>query len=442
MGEALRLEGLGKPSDRKKASRERESAAKLFTDLQMFRRAATQFQIAGEELSSSELLLKAADNWERCTKSAGTGRALLYCLNSAGSPAYSRLLSALELDWVSRDSDYVRIFENFAYKYGEEAPDRQVTRIANLFETFDERVSFLEDLDKKSLVEQLLKADQAWEKLAIIHEERLDLEKAMEFWQLAGRKDILANWEAAEHNIERWRTRHLRPRDTSLFEPSKAALDDTSDAGNHPYFELCEYVRLLQSQHQLLLKRKLEPDVGTARDLLNLVERWHSRFADWAAYATHLCSGSLPGQDDTETLGIYPAHFGNGIHLISVCQRDKWIALDTSPSVEGSLRRVPLTTAQLTQMLGAFCKSATKEAERKAFEILTYLAKYCVSLSETATNFDLRADTAVSEREYHFDCFDVDRSTFDTISDCVWDPYDALLCARRNTDGQIHSKHG
>jgi hypothetical protein len=364
--------------------------------LRLFRPAATQYQTAASNLSSMELFLKASDCWESCTKSPSTSRALLFCLNAAGSPAYPRLLFTLESEWISRDDDYTRIFENFAYKYGEEASDQHTTRIAKLFGTFDEGVSFLEDLDRKSLVEELLKTNQSWERLALIYEERLELDKAMEFWELACRADVVGKWKAAQDSLKYWKVLHTTPRDTRLLDSDVDSLNERPDVEGHPYFELCEYLRILQGQHHLLHESKRELNTDAVRRLLCVILEWQSKAAGWMEYGSQLSTGSLPEKGPVEALGIYRAQFGSDIFLISQSQRKRWKDCNTAPSAEGSSRRVPTTTAQLAHLLGKFCKAVTREAERKAFAILAYLANFCESLSETAAHFDLQADTAVS----------------------------------------------
>lgn len=179
--EASGLEGIGKSADKRQASLRRKHAAGLFSKLGMFRHAAQQYQQAGYDLLSNELFMKAADHWMLCKGSPGAGQELLLCLNAIGSSVYPRLLSTLEEDWIDRDDIYWQIFENFAHKYGEEASDEDVTRLANLLPAFEDKVSFLVDLDRKQLLDDLLKANQMWERLAVTHEERLDPEGAMPF---------------------------------------------------------------------------------------------------------------------------------------------------------------------------------------------------------------------------------------------------------------------
>jgi hypothetical protein len=398
--EASRFEGLGTPSDIKQACRERVLAGKLFAKLKMFYLAATQFQKAGLTLSSSELLLKAADNWERSIKNVTVARSLLKCLELAGVRGYSRLLSALEMRWIGRDEEYWRIFNAFADKYGEEASDSEVTRLASLFATFDEKIQFLEDLDKKTTVEQLLTMEKKWNRLALLYEERAELSLAKKHWCLAQRQDVLDTMEASEAAFSLWKQTHVQGYEADFLKLSSLGTVQP-DTQNHLYYELlnclsrCEsWIRLVLSNGTAVPRNVL--DVESAGVLLAFLSRCQARFPSFREYARHLLSGGFPETGDAEGLGLLKANYNEAIHFAAVCQTSIWKELSYAPGVGSNERKVPMASTLLAKCVGAFCKAVAKTLEARTYNLLSHLDKWSASLPDTEPNFLLRMGVKVS----------------------------------------------
>lgn len=399
--DADQLEGLKTSSATRKAAQERGKAGDLFRGLGRYRLAATQYQTAGMAVSSAMLLIKAADTWAESGRTEATGQAVLRCLVLAGSPAYTKLLSALEMQWITRDDLYWRTVDTLAEKYGEEASNADIARIVQLFRTLEERTQFLEDLGKTEAVEDLLRTSGEWERLGLSYETRGELLKAEQAWSSARRADVLEKIHTAHTNLAIWVSRHQ----------NRPVLEDNNGAAGVPlptdsnavkmYYEILEALRRSREWAATLAKPS-NLTIEQVETIMKLVESVHSQYPNIQLFCIHLCSGGLPDPLLAEALGMYQTQNQEHVYLVANGQLSKWENRDFSPMVDVSPGYSSRTSSQIAKCLGRYCKEAAKTLERSVYSLTVRLWSWSSESTDKIVASQLKINAAVSkERPCH-----------------------------------------
>ena len=398
--DADQLEGLKTSSAARKASQERAKAGDLFHGLSRYRLAAIQYQTAGMAVSSAMLLMKAADAWAESGKTEATGQSVLRCLVLAGSPAYTKLLSSLRLQWIARNDFYWQTVDVLAEKYGEEASDTDVARIVELLRTLEEKIQFLEDLGKKVAVEDLLRTSGEWERLGVSHETRGELLKAEQAWESARRLDVLGKIHVAHDNLAIWVSRHQNRLISSHHNGAIGLPSQTGNKSAGVYYELLEALQRSREWQANIAKLSglTSEQVGT---LTKLVEDVHARCPKFQQYCTHLCSGSFPDPSLAEDLGLYQTQNQEQVYLVANGQLSKWEKCDLSSRVDTDQSYSSRTSSQLAKCLGRYCKEAAKTLERSIYSLTGRLWSWSIESTDVAVDPQLQLNAAVSKNHHY-----------------------------------------
>jgi hypothetical protein len=396
MKEADQLEGSRTSSGMRKAAREREQAGDLFQILDRHRLAATQYQIAGEAISSATVLVKAADAWIQSGKTEAIGQSVLRCLVLAGSSAYTKLLLALEMGWIARNDAYWRTLNTLAERYGEEASDADIARIARLLRTLEERIQFLEDLGKKVAVEDLLRSSGEWERLGLSYEKRGELAKAEEAWRAARRTDVLERIRVAGANLSIWIRRQQNGEGAQDDNTSIGVLLGTERSSSTIYYELLENLRQTR-QSQATMTESSDFGVEQVESLVKLIETVHAKYPKYQEFCTHLCSGGFPDLSLAEDLGLYRTQHREPVYLVANKQIASWETFDYPLMADASLGHTPATSSQIAKILGGYCKAAAKALEQSVLSLNHRLWLWSTRSNEDVTQFQLKIRAAVGD---------------------------------------------
>ena len=395
--EASTLEGTGKPSDLRKAAQARERAGDLFSGLKSPRQAATQYQLAGRQLSKASTLIRAADLWSQCGQTPQVGREILDCLNAAGPQAFDRLFVTLQLDWITRDAVYWRIFRRFANRYGEVASEQETLLLAEMFPTFDEKVDYLEELGLRTAVDDILTKANQLERLGRLHESRAEMTKAANIWKRLNYQQTLQRLQLAETQSKAWLQKTAEPEPVSLVDAYRGVLA-RKPLDTHSYYELQEYLRRYLSLRKLLETEPHLP-IEIVRGLLGLSASWQARVAALKQCSEELAEGSWPDRCCAEVLGAYRPHADAHIFLVADYQQKKWLACDLTGTVSKGPKddsKVAVTAPQLARTLYTFFNKAISEIQRCNRDLLLRMRAECDKQTGKRDTFGLKLQIEVS----------------------------------------------